>query len=124
MSAIPLAPRYPGLRKPPTEHRPSLWHILRLVFYRGPKVLLTSQISEECAVSMIVMCSPALLFSALLTLPQLIFRSPRQQAYYYFSQVLDQDPTRWVVLILVSVCVIVSLALPAVMPKPSNLENS
>jgi hypothetical protein len=73
---------------------------------------------------MIVMCSPALLFSALLTLPQLIFRSPRQQAYYYFSQVLDQDPTRWVVLILVSVCVIVSLALPAVMPKPSNLENS
>ncbi len=123
MTAIPLTPRYPGLRKPSSAGHSGLMHYLGLVFFSGPKVLLTSQISEECAAFMIIMCSPALLFSAILTLPRLIFQSPKQQAYYYFAKVLDQDPTCWIALALASLCVIVSLALPAVMPKPSNLAN-
>ncbi len=61
---------------------------------------------------MVLMCLPALLFCAMLTIPGWVFQSPDQQAYYQFSRVLNQDPTRWFVLTFVFVCALVSLAVP------------
>ena len=93
---------------------------LKLTFISGPKVLLTAQISVKCAVAMMIMCAPALVFCAMLTFPALVFQSPQQNAYFYFAKVLEQDPTRWIVLALTGVCVILSLALPATMASPRN----
>jgi hypothetical protein len=47
-----------------------------------------------------------------------LFQSPEQHAYFYFSQMLNVDPTRWVVVILATVCAILALAVPAFMPPP------
>ncbi|KAB2642649.1 MAG: hypothetical protein DVB26_01900 [Verrucomicrobia bacterium] len=101
----------------------SLRGILKLTFIKGPKVLLTSQISVKCAAAMMLMCMPALLLCAILTLPALLFDSPQQNAYFYFAKVLEQDPTRWLVLLLTGLCVLLSLALPATMETPRQLPG-
>ena len=93
-------------------------HYLRLTFISGPKQLLTSRISGTCAVFMAMMCAPALLFCSILTIPAMIFQSPQQNAYFHFAKVLEQDPARWVVLVLAGVCAVMSMAIPATMPAP------
>jgi hypothetical protein len=97
---------------------PSAERFLRSVFFHGPKQLLTSQISRKCAGVMAALCAPSLLCCSLLTIPSLLFHSPEQQAYFYFSQMLDGDPTRWLVVFLATVCAILALAVPALMPPP------
>ena len=92
--------------------------VLKLALISGPIVLFTSQISVKCAAAMMLMCMPALLLCTILTLPALLFESPQQNAYYYFAKVLEQDPTRWLVLLLTGLCVLLSLALPAAMETP------
>ena len=67
---------------------------------------------------MIMLCAPALLFCAMLTIPALLFPSPQQQAYFYFSEVLNHDPSRWIGLILAGVCAIIALAVPATAAQP------
>jgi len=62
---------------------------------------------------MAMMCMPSLVFCALLTLPALIFRSPYQHAFFYFTKVLNEDPDRWAVLGLGGICTLLSLAVPA-----------
>ena len=64
---------------------------------------------------MSLMCLPSLIFCLMLTVPGLIFQSPHQQAYFYFSKVLDEDPCRWIVLGLSAICTLMSLAVPATM---------
>jgi hypothetical protein len=99
-----------------------LAHAMRLLvlsFINGPKRLLTSRISGKCAAVMLALCSPSLLFCAVLTIPALLFQSPQQHAYFYFSRVLEQDPTRWIVLLLAGICTVISLAIPATMPGPA-----
>jgi hypothetical protein len=99
---------------------PHAQHYLRLTFISGPRQLLTSRISVTCAAFMAMMCAPALLFSSILTIPAMIFQSPQQNAYFHFSKVLEQDPTRWVVLLLAGLCAVMSMAVPATMPAPSE----
>lgn len=108
-----------------TSHSPRrVFHLLKLVFISGPWVLLTSQISVKCATVMMIMCAPALFFSAMLTVPALVFKSPQQNAYYHFARVLEEDPTRWIALLLTGLCVLLSLALPATMAKPRDLADT
>jgi hypothetical protein len=103
-----------------TRSLPILKRYLALTFVRGPKQLLTSRISVKCAAIVVAMCSPSLLLCAMLTLPAMIFQSPHQNAYFQFAQVLEHDPARWFVLVLAGVCAIMSLAIPATMPEPSE----
>jgi hypothetical protein len=100
-----------------------LMRLIRLTFISGPKQLLTSRISVKCASIMIIMCAPSLLFCSLLTFPALIFTSPNQNAYFHFSKMLDQDPTRWIVLTLAGICAIISLAIPATMTEPIEIDT-
>ncbi len=95
-------------------------HYLRLTFMSGPKVLFTSQINWKCAIIMTMMCLPSLLFCSILTLPEIIFQFPHQHAYFYFGKVLNEDPTRWIVLFLAGICTIMSLAVPATMSEGKN----
>lgn len=92
--------------------------LLRLAFITGPWLLLTSRLSKKHATLMILLCVPALLFCSMLIFPELIFQSPQQQAYFYFSQILNQDPVRWVILALTGFCAVTALAVPAMIPKP------
>lgn len=99
---------------------PRVVRFLRMMFFTGPKVLLTSRISGKCALVMTAMCSPALLFCFILTIPGIVFQSPHQHAYYYFSKVLNEDPSRWVALLLAGGCALLSLAIPATMAAPTQ----
>ncbi len=91
---------------------------MRVTFISGPRLLLTSRLSVKSASMMILLCAPALLFCGMLTIPALIFPSPQQQAYFYFSQVLNHDPVRWIGLVLAGACALIALAVPA-----SNLDT-
>ena len=100
-----------------------LFHGLKLVFLRGPTMLFTSQISGLCGLLMILSCIPSLLYCAMLTIPGIVFNSPEQQAYFYFSKVLNDDPSHWIVLAVTGLCTLFALALPATMPaKPMPLQ--
>lgn len=101
---------------------PHLGYYLKLTFVSGPKRLLTSRISTKCAAAMVAMCSPSLLFCALLTIPTMIFQSPEQNAYFHFARVVENDPTRWAVLLVSGLCAIMSLAVPATMPEPRESD--
>jgi len=46
-------------------------------------------------------------------MPGIIFQSPQQQAYFYFSKALEEDPSRWTVLAVAGICTLISLAVPA-----------
>ena len=92
--------------------------LLRLALMSGPWLLLTSRLSTKHAFLMILLCVPALLFCSMLIFPALIFQSPQQQAYYYFAQILNQDPSRWMILALTGVCAVTALAIPAMVPAP------
>jgi len=100
-------------QRPRCRGRNALTRYLRLTFISGPKILLTSRISGKCAFIMAMMCLPSLMFCALFTIPALIFRSPFQQVFFYFSMELDKDPDRWLVLCLAGLCTLLSLAIPA-----------
>ena len=120
MSANPAFTRFHGNKKLMLRNRRGAVRYLRLVFVNGPKVLLTSRISGKCALVMTLMCMPSLLLCFLLTVPGIIFQSPQQHAYYYFSKVLNEDPTRWVALLLAGVCTLMALAIPATMSAPTQ----
>jgi len=109
----------PAIRQATNHYMPSVVQDLRLTFICGPKLLLTSRISGKCAAIMMMMCTPSLLCCFILTIPGLIFQSPQQNAYFYFSKVLNEDPARWIVLLLAGTCTLMSLAIPATMPESS-----
>ena len=120
MFAITSPIRIAGAMNPSRQGFSLVRHLLHLTFVSGPKLLLTSRITGRCAAAMAIMCAPALLFCSILTIPALLFQSPQQHAYFYFSRVLEQDPTRWVVLVLAGLCAIMSLAVPATMQNPQS----
>lgn len=99
---------------------PHVKHDLELTFICGPKLLLTSRISGKCAAIMTMMCIPSLFCCFILTIPGFIFQSPQQNAYYYFSKVLNEDPARWIVLLLAGTCTLMSLAIPATMSESTS----
>jgi hypothetical protein len=90
-----------------------LCRLPKLILITGPKVLLTSRISGKCAALMILLCAPSLLLCSILTVPALLFQSPQQHAYFYFSRLINQDPSRWLVLLLAGLCAVLALAIPA-----------
>lgn len=92
-------------------------HLLNLTFVCGPRLFLTTRLSAKNASLMILLCAPALLFCSMLIFPAMIFQSPQQQAYFYFAQILNQDPIRWIILAVAGVCAVSALAVPAMTPR-------
>lgn len=91
--------------------------LLQMSFISGPRLLFTSRLSLKNASLMILLCAPALLFSAMVTIPSLIHTSPEQCAFHEFARVLDQDSSRGIVLTLSTICALIALAVPATPPK-------
>lgn len=119
MATISTGTRYHGSKQVPLSGLRRLMRYLRLMFFSGPKVLLTSRISAKCAIVMSIMCMPSLIFCFILTVPGMIFQSPHQHAYFYFSKVINEDPSRWFALLLAGACSLMSLAIPATMTQPT-----
>jgi hypothetical protein len=92
--------------------------LLRMTFISGPRLLLTSRLSPRNASLMILLCAPALLLSAMLTIPSLIHPSPESCALREFARVLDQDSSRGIILTLATICAFIALAIPATPSKP------
>jgi hypothetical protein len=90
-----------------------IFRLPKLILITGPKLLLTSRISGKCAALMMMLCTPSLLLWSVLTVPAFLFQSPQQHAYFYFSRLINQDPNRWLVLLLAGLCAVLALAIPA-----------
>lgn len=117
--SLTLAPRQEEDAASHSVSTPSfITRALRLTFISGPRLLLTTGLSLKSASLMILLCAPALLFCSMLIIPALIFQSPQQQAYFYFAQMLNQDPARWIILALAGIFAVMALAVPAVTPQP------
>jgi hypothetical protein len=101
-----------------------LVRLLRITFMSGPFLLFTERLSLKHAWIMIMLCVPALLLTAVLVIPPLLFTSPEQNAYFQFAKVINSDPTRLLVLALAGVCAVVALAVPATAPKPFTAIRS
>jgi hypothetical protein len=95
---------------------------LRLTFVSGPWLLLTGQLSIKNASFMIMLCTPALLLWALLTIPPLLFPFPEHNAYYQFAQIVTADPAQWLLLPLTIACLVLALAIPATSPCPLKAD--
>ena len=101
-----------------------MMRILRLTFISGPFLLFTTRLSSKNASIMIMLCIPALLLAAMLTIPSILFDSPEQNAYYEFAHAINGDPTRLVILALAGICAVLALAVPATAPQPSTAIRS
>lgn len=105
------------LRNTTSQVKPMLLQLPRQAFITGPRVLLTSRITGKCAALMVLLLIPSFLSGMLFTLPKLIFQSPQQNAYFYFANVLDRDPSRWLPMGFAVACIFLALAIPASMPR-------
>lgn len=83
-----------------------------LRFLAGPVRLLTAQFNSRNAVCLVALCVPALLVTAMLTLPGFIFNSPQHYEYFEFAKQLDQGSDRWIALGLSACCCLLCFAVP------------
>lgn len=91
--------------------------IPRLAFVSGPRILLTARITGKCAALMSLLLVTSLLSCLFILLPPVLFQSPQQNAYFYFAEILDRDPSRWFSVGLSVLCVLIALTIPAAMPR-------
>lgn len=105
------------LRLARSQAIPFLLKIPRLAFITGPRVLLTARITNKCAALMSLLLVTSLVSCLFILLPPVLFQSPQQNAYFYFAEILDRDPSRWLMVALSALCVLIALTIPAAMPR-------
>ena len=81
-------------------------------FIEGPSRLLTARFNRRNAVFMVALSIPALLVTALLTLPELLFNTPQHNEYYEFAKQLNHSGDRWVAMGLSACCSFFCFAIP------------
>jgi len=84
-----------------------------LRFLSGPFRLVTAQFNSRNAIFMTALCVPALLVTALLTLPAFLFNTPQHNEYFEFAKQLSSGGDRWVALGLSACCSFLCFAIPA-----------
>jgi hypothetical protein len=78
----------------------------------GPVRLVTAQFTFRNAVCLVALSIPALLVTALLTLPAFLFNTPQHNEYFEFARQLDQGGDRWFALGLSACCSLLCFAVP------------
>lgn len=78
----------------------------------GPLRLLTARFSRRHAVLMVVLSAPALLATALFTVPAFLFHTPQHNEYFEFAKQLNQGGERWIAMGLSACCSIFCFAIP------------
>ncbi len=82
----------------------------------GPVRLLTARFDHRSAFFIVVLCVPALLVTALLTLPGYLFNSPQHNEYFEFANQLNEGADRWFALGLSACCCLLCFVIPADSP--------
>ncbi len=85
-------------------------------YLSGPIRLVTAQFNRRNAIFMTALCVPALLITALLTLPAFLFNSPQHNEYFEFAKQLNTGGDRWVALGLSACCSFLCFAIPSDQP--------
>ena len=114
---ITIPPFSSMLHDTASQMKSMLLQLPRQAFITGPRILLTSRITGKCAALMFLLLTPAILSGLFLSLPPMIFQSPQQNAYFYFANVLERDPSRWLPMGFAVLCILLALAIPASMPR-------
>jgi len=89
----------------------------------GPVRLVTAQFNRRNAFFIAVLCVPALLVTALLTLPAFIFNTPQHNEYFEFAKQLNNGGDRWVALGLSACCSFLCFVVPADPAAAAKLEE-
>lgn len=97
----------------PTRAPGALFGTIRAIFFVGPVLLLTTQLSLRAAIFMLTGVLPGLICPLVLLVPPWLFPSPQSHAYYYFGQMIHNHPLFWVPLVLSALCTVASLGMPA-----------
>jgi hypothetical protein len=85
----------------------------RAAFVTTPRKLFRSKLSNRSSSFMMLLCIPAIALFISATVPEMIFQSPQQEAYFYFARTLSQDLTNGFVLALSVICMMIAFVLPA-----------
>jgi hypothetical protein len=99
------------------NHRKGLARLLHPDLLSGPRMRVSAELSGKTASLMILLCVPALLLLAMITIPSLLFPTAQNEAYFYFARCLDQELSRWSILALTAVCSLAALIIPATAPR-------
>lgn len=109
-----------------TYKQPASLRFLRnhpsLRYLSGPVRLLTAQFNRRSAIFMTVLCVPALLVTALLTLPAFLFNTPQHNEYFEFAKQLNQGGDRWFALGLSACCSFLCFAIPTDHPAAPGTD--
>lgn len=99
-----------------TQPQPYVFRAARnqsaLRFLAGPVRLVTAQFNFRNAVCLVALSVPALLVTALLTLPAFLFNTPQHNEYFEFAKQLDQGGERWFAMGLSACCCLFCFAVP------------
>lgn len=79
----------------------------------GPVRLVRAQFTRRNAVCLIALSAPALLVTALLTLPAFLFNTPQHNEFFEFAQQLNRGGDRWLAVGLSACCCLFAFAIPA-----------
>lgn len=78
----------------------------------GPFRLLTAKFNSRNAACMIALSIPALLMTALMTLPAILFNTPQHNEYFEFAKELGQGGDHWFAMGLSTCCSLLCFAVP------------
>ena len=84
-----------------------------LRYLSDPIRLFTARFNRRSAIFMMALCVPALLITALLTLPAFLFNTPQHNEYFEFAKQLNTGGDRWVALGLSACCTFLCFIIPA-----------
>jgi len=97
---------------------------LKLTFWSGPRILLTSRISLRSAGFMIAATIPALVCTTAMTVPALVYSTPESNTYFYFGRILQGDAMSWVPMTLAAICTFLAFAIPSERPALPFLRSA
>ncbi len=83
-----------------------------LSFIRRPLHLITARFNRRNAVFIVMLCIPAIVVTALLTLPHFLFNTPQHNEYFEFAKQLDQGGGRWLAMGMSACCNFLCFAVP------------
>ena len=99
-------PEQPVFRAAPARKQSALR------FLAGPIRLVTAQFNRRNAVCLVALSVPALLVTALLTLPAFLFNTPQHNEYFEFANQLNHGGERWFAMGLSACCCLFCFAVP------------
>ena len=85
---------------------------LKTCYVDGTKALVAGHYTRSQAAMIIAGNMPAILGANMITFPSILFPTPGHQAFYYFGNILNTDPTSLIPMIIGAVSSTLGLRIP------------